>query len=498
MRHLLSTSIIVMLLSMNVTAQTVNIISSVNGEVWQQSKTRMQKEPDANPVLEIKGDEKITVFKHWGTCFNELGWDALNMLSETDRKDIIRKTFSPDGDLRFTMGRIPINANDYARSWYSCDEVAGDFKLKFFNIDRDKETLIPYIKEVLSVNKNISFWASPWSPPSWMKINADYPVRSDKNFNTMDPRKDYLLYEGEAGDRDDYKAPTGKTFPGKLAVTDYLIQDKRYLQTYADYFSRFITEYGNQGIKISMVMYQNEAWSYTPYPGCAWTPEGIIRFNTEYLAPTLKRDHPDVDIYFGTINTNRFNFIDKVLSNKLMPESVKGIGLQWEGGEILPELRKKYPNYRYVQTESECGWGSFDWAAAEHTFERINHYLGNGCEDYTFWNMVLADKGISTWGWKQNALIRVNSHIRKATFTPEYYAVKHCSSVIPNGSIIMGHVSARGCNTPILVVRTPEGKTIALVGNFNDKAKTVTLKIKDKYLNMNLKAHSLNTFIIKK
>ena len=54
------------------------------------------------------------------------------------------------------------------------------------------------------------------------------------------------------------------------------------------------------------------------------------------------------------------------------------------GGQILPAIRKKYPYYKYMQTESECGSGTFDWKAAEHTFRLINHYIGNGCEEYTF------------------------------------------------------------------------------------------------------------------
>lgn len=499
MNKLLSISVVSALLATTAaTAQRVNVVSSTESKVWQQSKTRLQTKAASTPALEINGNETGTTFKNWGTCFNELGWDALNLLPDAEQQKIMARLFAPDGDLRFTMGRIPINANDYARSWYSCDEVAGDFHLKYFNVERDKSTLIPYIKKAQQQNPEMAFWASPWSPPSWMKINADYPVRSDKKFNKMDPRKDYLLYEGEAGDRDDYKAPTGKTFPAKLAVTDYLIQDPRYLQAYADFFSRFITEYGKQGIDISMVMYQNEAWSYTPYPGCAWTPKGVIRFNTEYLAPTLKRDHPEVDVYLGTINTNRYNFIDEVLSDSRMPSTVKGIGLQWEGGQILPALKKKYPNYRYVQTESECGWGSFDWNAAEHTFERINHYLGNGCEEYTFWNAILADNGFSTWGWKQNALIRVDSKNRTATLTPEYYAVKHYGNAVPKGSVIVAQLPADTTKTPVLVVRTPAGKTVVLAGNFNGEARSLTLKIKNKYLNMNLPVHSLNTFTINK
>ena len=38
-----------------------------------------------------------------------------------------------------------------------------------------------------------------------------------------------------------------------------------------------------------MVMFQNALIrSYTNYPGCAWTAEGIIRFNTEHLGPDIK------------------------------------------------------------------------------------------------------------------------------------------------------------------------------------------------------------------
>lgn len=475
-------------------AQTFTAVCTTEGAEWKESKVKMERKAKAEPLLELSGLEQGTPFMHWGHCFNELAWDALNLLPEADREELLRRFFAPDGDLRFTMGRIPMNANDYARSWYSCDEVAGDFELRYFNIDRDRQAIIPFIRAAQKHVPQMAFWASPWSPPSWMKITGDYPVRSDKKYNTMDPRKDYLLYGGDAGDRDDYKAPTGKTFPNPLSQTDYMIQEPRYLQAYADFFSRFITEYAAEGIKIGMVMYQNEAWSYTPYPGCAWTPAGIVRFNTQYLVPTLRRDHPDVDVYFGTINTNRMNIIDSVLSDKAMAAAVKGVGLQWEGGQLLPALREKHPQMRFVQTESECGWGRFDWKSGEHTFERINHYLGNGCEDYTFWNAILADNGTSTWGWKQNALVRVDSKKRTYTLTPEYYAVRHYTQFVPQGSRVIGFVPQVRQGLPVLVVRTPQGKLAVMAGNFTDSERAVTIRLGKKYLNVSLAPHSMNTF----
>ena len=36
-------------------------------------------------------------------------------------------------------------------------------------------TLIPYVKAAQAVNGNIRFWASPWTPPTWMKTTSGTP-----------------------------------------------------------------------------------------------------------------------------------------------------------------------------------------------------------------------------------------------------------------------------------------------------------------------------------
>lgn len=408
-----------------VNAQSVTWISSTEGNVWQKSKVKLQSKSEQNPVLQLDGTENGVAFKNWGTTFNELCWDALGLLTRTEQDEILYNIFSPQGDLRITRGRISMGANDYARSWYSCDEVEGDFELRYFNINRDKQTIIPFIRAAQKYNPNLTFWISPWCPPSWMKINGDYPVLSSP-FNSLSEKQNYLLYGATGGQVDENEMKlTGArdgVFPRQLATTDFMIQDPRYLQTYADYFCRFIDAYKEQGIPIDMVMYQNEAYSYTPYPGCAWTATGTIRFNKEYLAPTLRQMHPEVKLYLGTFNTNRQDHVETILADTALCNCIRGMGFQWEGREILPSIRKQHPEWEYICSESECGWGSFDWKAAEHTFELINHYLGNGCCEYNFWNCILTDKGESPWGWKQNALIRVDSEKRTFVYTPEYYA----------------------------------------------------------------------------
>ena len=139
----LVSSLVLALSANSMYAQSFEWISSTEGNTWQKSKAKLQTNAAQTPILDVSGSEEGTVFKAWGTCFNELGWDALNMLPRKEQETILHKLFSPKGELRFTMGRFSMNANDYARDWYSCDEVPGDFQLKYFNINRDKTTLIP-------------------------------------------------------------------------------------------------------------------------------------------------------------------------------------------------------------------------------------------------------------------------------------------------------------------------------------------------------------------
>ena len=407
--------------------------------------------------------------------------------------------FAPDGDLKFTRGRISMNCNDYGRSWYSCDEVAGDLELKHFNIERDKRGIIPLIRAAQRYNPDLTFWISPWSPPSWMKINHDYPVVSSRH-NDADPSIDYLLYGSVEGiDEDEMKflgERNGK-FPRKLATQDYFIQDPRYLQAYANYFCRFIDEYGKQGIPIDMVIYQNEAYSYTPYPGCPWTAEGTIRFNRDYLAPTLRRNHPEVKLYIGTFNTNRQDHVEKVLGDEGLRDCIVGVAFQWEGREILPAIRRQYPDFHYICSESECGDGSMDWKAGEHTFFLIADNMGNGCDEWYNWNFLLPDTGESPWGWKQNALIQVDSKTRKFRYTPEYYAVKHFTNHVAPGSRMIGfRPRTADSNLLSIIFATPDNRTVVVAGNFEDTAQSLSVKVGDRYLNQSLQPHSFNTFVI--
>jgi len=57
---------------------------------------------------------------------------------------------------------------------YTYDDTAGDKTLKNFTIDHDRKDRIPFIKRAQEVAKGkLQLYASPWSPPGWMKTNGE-------------------------------------------------------------------------------------------------------------------------------------------------------------------------------------------------------------------------------------------------------------------------------------------------------------------------------------
>ena len=436
-------------------------------------------------------------WRAWGTTFNELDLDALKLLKDDEREEILAKLFSPDGELKFTRGRITMNANDYSRAWYSCSEVEGDFELKHFNIEHDKTNQIVLIKMAQKYNPNLVFWVSPWSPPAWMKINKDYCVVSSK-FNNQPKEKDALLFGGDTEEIDPnemwLEGDRRKLFPRRLATQNYFIQEPEYLQAYADMFAKFVELYAAEGVKIDRVMYQNEAYSYTPYPGCPWTAEGTVKFNRDYLAPTLKAKCPGVKLYLGTFNTNRRGYIEQILDAPGMQDCIDGIGYQWEGRQAMEAFANegRYVKLHRVCSESECGNGQMDWRAAEHTSWLIFRNLAHGVDEWYNWNFILCDQGRSPWGWKQNALIRVRSANRTYSYRPEYYAVKHFSHFVKPGAIQLAYTPWTD-KVKALCYRNPDGGIVVVMTNWADAERRVSFKVAGKSYSLALKPHSFNT-----
>jgi glucosylceramidase len=423
--------------------------------------------PTENEPAEILLQSVQQEINGFGFCFNELGWYALNMLTPEEQEQIMSEFFKPGKGFNLNICRMPIGANDYARSWYSLNDTEGDFAMEHFNIERDRNYLIPYIKLAMKYNPELYIWGSPWCPPAWMKSNNHYACRPD---DVND-----LQEEGR----------------GQENVTQFIMEPK-YLEAYADYFSKYIDAYQREGINVYAVHVQNEMNSCQNFPSCIWTSKDLATFIGQYLGPELENEFPEVELWYGTVERPFIEKVDTILQDEDAQAYVDGVGFQWAGKGAIPEVNEKYPAMNLMQTESECGNGSNDWAAAEYTWSLIKHYLNNGANSYMYWNPILDESGKSQWGWKQNSLISVDTITKKTQYNPEYFLFKHLTSKIKPGAV---KVEVNN-DDDMLAFKNPDGQVVLLTVNQDEKPKDVKVKMEDKLLEVQLKAKSFNTFVL--
>lgn len=443
------------------------LTSSTEGRYWTQSELQPVSEtPGELERFEITGSYEQTM-DGFGAVFNELGWDALKMVSEEEMAEILADFYSEEG-FNFTICRMPIGANDYARDWYSLNDTPGDLAMEHFNIDRDRTILIPYIKAALEVRPDLQIWGSPWCPPVWMKVNNHYACR---------PAEVNDLPESRAGEENNTQ----------------FIMEKPILDAYANYFVKYIETYREEGIDIYAVHVQNEPNSCQNFPSCVWTAEDLNTFIGRHLGPAFEEADLDTEIWYGTVERPSIEKVDTVLQDPLSSKYVKGVGFQWAGKHCIPKVNKKYPEMKLMQTESECGNGSNDWAAAEYTWSLMKHYMENGANAYIYWNSILDETGKSMWGWKQNSLISVNSQTAEISRNPEFYLMKHLSHFVKPGAKKL--VTPAGMDFGLLF-ENPDGEVVGLLVNETDEVKSFLLEKDSHNYRIELDPHSFHTIVI--
>lgn len=471
-------SIVICLTSFGKKSKKIEWISTTTTKQWEVKKIdHLPGSSTDHPNVVVHMDREQQTIDGFGTCFNELGWTSLLKLSPSDRESIMRELFAPGIGANFTVCRMPIAANDFALNWYSYNETEGDFKMANFSLENDKNTLIPFIKNALKYNPELKIWASPWSPPSWMKYNKHYASASS-------------LKQASTAENQQYQNDLPIEREGKEG-TDGFIQEKKYFKSYALYFSKFIEGYRNQGIDIYAVMPQNEFNSSQVFPSSCWTAKGLSNFIGSYLGPSMKK--LGVDVYFGTMERANESLVDTVLQNKKSGKYIKGVGFQWAGKNALPGINKRYPTLKMYQTEQECGDGKNDWKGAMYSWDLMKHYLNNGVSVYEYWNTSLLEGGISRWGWAQNSLIVVDEERKDYHYSLEFYLLKHASHFVLKGA---KKIETGGDYSDILAFKNIDQSVVLIVGNKSNESKVVTIKVGDVIISPELNANSINTIKI--
>lgn len=441
------------------------LVTSADGDYW---RTGQVGAGSGEATMAVDTTQTHQVWHGLGGTFNEMGWHALLHLPEAERMQVMALLFDDESGIGFDWGRIPMGASDYAMDRYTLSPVAGDLEMTAFTLERDRHLLIPYIRAAQQIKKDIRFWGSPWTPPPWMKSNAQY---------------------------------------------DGGVFELRYADAYAQYFVKWIQAYQAEGINIDHVQPQNEPGWTQGYPSCAWGPStadgettqrpvSLGAFVEDALAPAIEVAGLATDIWYGTLSNNGtfddyWNGLSAAGRDKIV-----GVGLQWGTHEhtgMLASTRGKGGDRLLVmQTEHRCG--NYPWlstlatsredanrhnflpdkapnnhAYAEESWDLIRQWIDAGVHVYSAWNMVLDTGGFNmdtSRPWPQNTLIAVNLEAKTFEVTPAYYVFRHIGQFLEPGAT---RVEVTGGDA--LAFRNPDESIVVVMFNSQERPMPTRLSI---------------------
>src|SRR5208282_6284062 len=182
-----------------------------------------------------------------GGALTDAAAETFYKLPTDAQQEILTAYFDPQKGIGYSLGRTHINSCDFSSDSYTY-VTNGDVMLASFNVSHDLKYRIPFIKEVLATagRKNFTLFASPWSPPAWMKDN------------------DSMLHGGKL--------------------------KPEYYASWASYYAKFIDAYQEQGVPIWGLTVQNEPMAVQTWESCNYTAAEERDFVKNYLGPTLAKE----------------------------------------------------------------------------------------------------------------------------------------------------------------------------------------------------------------
>jgi glucosylceramidase len=420
--------------------------------------------PKLTPKLE---NNSLVRWPGFGGAFTDAGGYVWSKLNKNLQNQVLEAYFGATGN-HYTLCRTHIASCDFSVESYTFAPTPGDFQMKNFSLDPDRKHLMPFIKAAHQWSVNpIKMFATPWSPPPWMKINQQF---------------------------DSSAQPYG------------LLDDPKMHQAYAKYISTYLNHYKAEGINFWGMTIQNEPEFAAPWEACCYRPKDMLAHLRDYLSPVMKAEHPDMKIMIYDHNKDHVAEWVDTFFNQNLPSSIRdmadGTAFHWYSGPQFENLAKAHeiaPDKFLLATEAcNCpGVLIDDWGRGEHYGSDIMGDLNNWAVGWVDWNMILDPQGGPNHlkGFCDSPIIGFSN--QTIHFQPPYYYMGHFSRFILPGYIRINS-ELNTASSPLLVTAFTDGETqketVLVVMNPTDSPLDFSLSYNHQWAYYNTLPHSIVTF----
>jgi glucosylceramidase len=300
-------------------------------------------EPGGAPVVEVDLGWRGQSILGLGASFDHATCENLGRLPSDRRAEVVERLVSPTAGIGMNLMRVCIGTSDFASlPYYTYDDMPPgmtDPDLARFSIEADRAHVLPVIKLARSINPDMLLFASPWSPPAWMKS-------------------------------------TSSLGGGVLR--------RRWYDAYARYLLAFLRAYEAEGLPIHALTLQNEPRMVDPgYPTTRWSGDEQRDFIRDHLGPLFEREGVTTRIWCWDHNWNNLAFPTTVLSDPGAARHVEGTAFHLYEGRVEAQttFHEAFPDRPIYFTE-----GSVYGALGGLEIIRI---LRNWSRSYSAWVVML-------------------------------------------------------------------------------------------------------------
>jgi glucosylceramidase len=297
----------------------------------------------ALPLVEINLDDRGQSILGFGASFDHATCENLAKLTPERRREVVEKLFHPERGIGMNLMRVCIGTSDFTGvPYYTYDDVAPgetDPDLERFSIGKDSDQVLPAIRLAREANPDLLLYASPWSPPAWMKTS-------------------------------------GKLGTGSLK--------REWHPAFARYLLEFVKAYEAEGLPIHALTVQNEPqMGHRDYPTTIWTAVEQRDFIRDHLGPLFEREQVATKIWCWDHNWNMPEFPATILGDPAAARFVDGTAFHHYEGRVAAQgqLHRQFPDKHIYFTE-----GSMFGVDGARSIVEI---LRNWSRSYNFWVVML-------------------------------------------------------------------------------------------------------------
>lgn len=419
----------------------------------------MAQPEEAVASVIVDPTRRFQVMEGIGGALTDASAETFDKLPAVRQEEFLRAYYDPVRGIGYSLGRTHIHSCDFSSESYTYVKE-GDESLASFSIDRDLRHRIPFIRRILAVAPSLKLFASPWSPPGWMKTNRE------------------MLHGGKL--------------------------ERRFYDAWARYFVRFVKAYAAQGIPMWGLTVQNEPMAVQIWESCIFSGADERDFVKGHLGPALAKGGLG-DLKLMVWDHNRGLMYQRAAAVLEDPDAAKyvwGIAFHWYVGDMVVNesvVHDAFPDKAIFFSEGCNGpfdvKGLDDWKWGEgYGRSMINDFNHWTC-GWTDWNVLLDEKGGPNHvGNYCFAPIHADTRAGTLHYTPAYWYIGHFSKYLRPGA---RRVACTSTSDDILATAfaNADGRTATVMMNPTDAAKDVHVWVAGSAVKVSMPAHAIATVL---